>query len=328
MRTAAFRGLRPAPAAKAALATLAVVGAGAAATLAAGCGPNDLEPIREPPGFDAGLLPASVVDAATAQVSVDAGGACKRGLATNDGPGAVFAASATAPGIAWWYDWAAQSPGADARLEFVPMIWGGGSLTQALPAGARYLLGFNEPDFKSQSNLTAQQAASDWPTVEAKAKAAGVPVVSPSVNFCGSAAASSQCSDPTATDPYTYLKEFFTACSGCSVDYIAVHAYPCDVPSLRDYLEGNLDSGGALEGFAQFGKPLWITELACDASHSVADQKAYMTAAVPYLEGNTSVFRYAWFNADPIANARLTNADGSLTDLGVTYVGLASTGCP
>ena len=39
-------------------------------------------------------------------------------------------------------------------------------------------------------------------------------------------------------------------------------------------------------------------------------------------ESNPNVMRYAWFNATPIASARLTNADGSLTDLGTTYVGL------
>ncbi|HEX3771231.1 MAG TPA: glycoside hydrolase family protein [Polyangiaceae bacterium] len=297
-------------------ATLGLV-LGAGAVLAA-CGTNELEPIRPGPTVDAGGSSMGTRDAAAVTQS------CKRGVAMNDGPGAAFAASASAPGVAWFYDWAAQSPGDEnPRVEFVPMIWGGGSLTQAVPAGARYLLGFNEPDFKSQSNLTAQQAASDWPAVQAKARAAGVPLVSPSVNFCGA----TQCSDPTATDPYTYLEEFFADCAGCEVDYIGVHAYQCDVPSLEGYLDGNTDAGGTLEGFAQFGKPLWITELACDSTHSVADQKAYMQAAVPYLEGNARVFRYAWFNADPIPNAELTNGDGSLTDLGTTYVGLAAT-CP
>jgi hypothetical protein len=291
---------------------------------AAGCGTNDLEPILAPAAVEAG---ADVVMDAGA-TPAEAGGplaACKRGVATNTGPGAPFApsgASPSSPGIAWFTNWAAQSPGGDPRIEFVPMIWGGGSLTQTVPTGARYLLGFNEPDFKSQSNLTPQQAASDWPAVEAKARAAGVPLVSPSVNFCGT-----ECSDPTATDPYTYLQAFFAACTDCTVDYIGVHAYPCDLPSMRDYLEGNTGNGGTLEGFTQFGKPLWITEMACDSSHSVADQKAYMQAVVPYLEGNAQVFRYAWFNADPIPNAELTNGDGSLTDLGTTYVGLASA-CP
>jgi hypothetical protein len=244
----------------------------------------------------------------------------------NAGPGAPFAAAASSPGIAWWYNWASQSPGADPRIEFVPMLWGGGSLGQTIPAGSKYVLGFNDPNFNTQANLTPQQAAADWPTVEARAASAGVPIVSPGVKFCGSATDSSQCTVGAITDPYTYLQAFFAACTGCKVDYVAVHAYECDLPSLRDYIEGNLDAGGSLQGFLQFGRPIWVTELACDATHSVADQKAFMQAAVPYLEGNPNVARYAWFSAGPIPNAELANADGSLTDLGQTYVSLPG-GC-
>jgi len=47
-----------------------------------------------------------------------------------------------------------------------------------------------------------------------------------------------------------------------------------------------------------------------------------MQSAVPYLESSPKVFRYSWFSATNIPNALLANADGSLTDLGKTYVGL------
>src|SRR6185295_15173579 len=102
----------------------------------------------------------------------------------------------------------------------------------------------------AQSNLTAAAAAGYWPTLEAKARAAGIPLVSPGMNFCGPAA------DCNGTSPYQYLKDFFAACAGCQVDYVAVHWYNCDLPSLRDYLE----PGGNLEGFEQYGKPIWFTD--------------------------------------------------------------------
>jgi hypothetical protein len=298
-------------------------------TALAACGANDLQPIHDPPRSDAAVeapdeREAAPQDAAPMDAGLprgDGGGSlCKRGIASNAGPSAAFAPSSTSQGISWWYNWAAASPGGDARIEFVPMLWGGGSLNESVPGGSRYLLGFNEPNFKTQANLTAAQAAADWPRVEAKA--GGLPIVSPGVNFCGSASDTSQCSDPAVTDPYTYLKDFFAACRGCRVDYIAVHAYDCDLPALRAYLEGNTDAGGTLQGFGQFGKPIWLTEFSCDASRSIADQKAYMQAAVPYLEGQPDVFRYAWFSAKPIPNAELTNSDGTLTDLGMTYVAL------
>src|SRR5258708_5458428 len=147
-------------------------------------------------------------------------------------PYAALAPTPSSPGVSWWYDWGSQGSGAPAAIEFVPMIWGTKSLNDSLPAGANYVLGFNEPNFKQQSNLTPAQAAAAWPTVEAKAKAAGIPLVSPAVNFCGSPSDPSQCSDPSITDPYTWLKDFFAACSGCEVDYVAVHWYNCDLPSL------------------------------------------------------------------------------------------------
>jgi hypothetical protein len=269
---------------------------------------------------DAGAQDAGVQDAGGA----DGGAArCKRGIAANAAPTAPFAPTGTT-GIAWWYNWSSQQTGGDPRIEFVPMLWGGGSLGASIPAGTRNLLGFNEPNFKAQANLTSAQAAADWPQVEAKA-GSGVSIVGPGVNFCGSASNPSQCTDPAVTDPYTYLKDFFAACPGCRVDYVAVHWYNCDLPSLRAYIEGNTDAGGGLQGFVQFGNPIWVTEFACDGSHTVADQTAYMQAAVPYLENNPHVARYAWFSASNIPNALLANANGSLTALGSTYVGLPET---
>lgn len=229
---------------------------------------------------------------------------CKRGIAANVAPGPAFS-----PRIAWWYDWAMTGAGS---VEFVPMMWGKDSVSTSVPASSHYLLTFNEPNFQAQSNLTPQAAAALWPDVEAKAKAAGVPLVSPAMNFCGPASACN------GTDPYQYLKAFFQACSGCEVDYVAVHWYNCDLPSLKDYLE----PGGSLEGFEQFGVPIWLTEFSCNGDASAAEQEAYMRAAVPYLEANPHVLRYSWFSADPIPNAKLVAADGSPTALGQVYLGL------
>jgi len=134
-------------------------------------------------------------------------------------------------------------------------------------------------------------------------------------------------SDPTVTDPYTYLADFFKACPGCQVDAIAVHWYNCDLPSLQAYLEGNVDAGGTLQGFVQFGRPIWLTEFCCDPTHSEMDQEAYMKAAIPYLEGNPSVARYSWFSSSNIPSALVMNPDGSLTPLGTTYAGLPQQ-CP
>jgi hypothetical protein len=282
-----------------------------------GCGPVDLVPIRAAPASDAGGS-----DALAPPIDAGVAMSCKRGLAANAAPTAALAPSAGSPGVVWWYNWTTVSPGGGPGVEYVPMIWGGGSLTQAIPAGSRYLLGFNDPNVKSQANLTVAQAAADWPAVEALGRPAGIPLVSPGVGYCVQGADTSQCADPAIPDPYTYLSDFFAACAGCRVDYVALHAHLCDLASLRAFIEGNGQSDGGSPGFLEFGKPLWVTELACDATHSVAEQKAFMEAAVPYLEANPNVARYAWFSAAPIPNAMLTSADGSVTDLGATYAAL------
>jgi Glycosyl hydrolase catalytic core len=303
----------------------------ASAIASGACGSTDLQPIHDP-GSDAALASAGD-DAVTAARDAAAPGAgrCKRGMAANDAPSAVLEPTDSSAGLSWWYNWTNQPPAGGAPIEFVPMLWGGGSLGASIPAGSKYLLGFNEPNFNSQANLTTHQAASDWPSVEAKAAPLGLAIVAPGVNFCGttgdaSPSDSSQCTEPTVTDPYTYIRDFLAACSGCKVDYIAAHWFNCDLPSLRAYLDGDGTDGG-LQGFAQFGKPIWLTEFSCDPSHTAAEQKAYMQAAVPYLESNANVMRYAWFNAKNIPSAQLTNSDGSLTALGTTYVGLAQN-CP
>ena len=149
-------------------------------------------------------------------------------------------------------------------------------------------------------------AAALWPKVQSFAQSKGLKIVSPAVNYCGGS-----CNE---TDPYVWLSDFFAACQGCEVDYVAVHWYSCTLGALTGYVQ---------KFETEFNKQIWLTEFSCDSSHSVADNKAYMQAAVPYLEANPHVFRYAWFNASPIPNAALTSADGGLTDLGTTYVSLA-----
>jgi hypothetical protein len=232
----------------------------------------------------------------------------KRGIATNTAPGAAFF-----PAVSWWYDWSLQPSGGNTGIEFVPMVWGASTVNGAIPTGSKFLLGFNEPNFMSQANLTPAQAAADWAALQANATGAALSIVGPGMNFCGPAASCN------GTDPYQYLTTFFSDCGGCEVDYVAAHWYNCDLPSLQDYLE----PGGSLAGYEQFGKPIWLTEFSCDTTATEAQQEAYMRAAIPYLESNPHVFRYSWFSASPIPNAQLVNSDGSPTALGQVYISLS-----
>ncbi len=219
------------------------------------------------------------------------------------------------PSVRWWYNWSTHPDAplaGDTSAEFVPMVWGGSfdvsKVIAEIPAGARYLLTFNEPNFGSQANLTAAQAAALWPKIEQIADARGLQIVSPAVNYCRGS-----CNE---TDPIKYLKAFLDACKGCRVDYLAVHWYACDGSALTWYL------GQA----KKYGKPLWLTEFACGDDKSkttLAGQEAYMSAAVALLEADPHVFRYAWFGAGGagIPNVALTSSGGR-TALGDEYASL------
>jgi hypothetical protein len=122
----------------------------------------------------------------------------KRGLAYDIK--SVADLNVLAPGLSWWYNW---SPAPNAAvvstypglgLDFVPMQWNkdldGGAVTAdklaaKVPAGAKYLLGFNEPNFRYQANLTPTQAAALWPVLQDVAKRKNLKLVSPAVNYCG-----------------------------------------------------------------------------------------------------------------------------------------------
>jgi len=238
---------------------------------------------------------------------------CKRGIAY---AGKRLEAAPLSKGLAWWYNWSAGADASPASVAFVPMVRAEADIAEAdkvVSASAAYLLGFNEPNFFSQANLSASAAAMLWPQLEKIADPRQLALVSPAVNFCGDdKAKTGPCHD---TNPVHYLTDFFAACSSCRVDYVAVHWYNCDTDSLQSYLGQ----------FKQFGRPIWLTEFACayGGDRSVAGQEKYMRAALPVLEADPDVFRYAWFSASPIPEAQLIDPSGGLTHLGEVYVSLA-----
>jgi Glycosyl hydrolase catalytic core/F5/8 type C domain len=236
---------------------------------------------------------------------------------------------ALSKGMSWWYNWSptpeagAASVYTSVGVSFVPMVWGGtpnaDQLAASIPAGAQYLLGFNEPNFRSQANMTPSQAAARWPILEDVARRRNLKLVSPAVNYCGDCVSEG---GVTFSDPVTYLDAFFAACTNCKVDYIAVHWYACDLSALQWYIGR----------FKKYNKPIWLTEFACgDMPHdqiTLAVQKKYMTDAVNYLENEPAVFRYAWFSGrnNEIPNINLLGASGQLTELGQLYVSLPAAG--
>lgn len=246
---------------------------------------------------------------------------CKRGIAYGHHSVADFAA--LQPAIAWWYNWAylpdeALRDGSyRARgVEYAPMVWGGDfdatRMIEAIPEGATTLLGFNEPNFGEQADLSAAEAAALWPEVERIADARGLTLVSPAVNYCGG-----DCQD---TDPFRYLETFFAACPDCRVDRVAFHVYVGCHPDGDDQARWLIDHVRQYE--ARFSQPLWLTEFACTDAASFDEQIAFLQDAVAFLESDPRIERYAWFSGrfEGIPFVDLLGADGALTPLGQAYV--------
>lgn len=109
-----------------------------------------------------------------------------------------------------------------------------------IPKTSRYLLGFNEPNFQEQANLTPRAAAVGWRHVEWVADKRGLKLVGPATNFCDptpGAEHAGACIGPVdghAMLGLAWLERFYDECSkdgaakrDCRIDHQAVHAYSC-----------------------------------------------------------------------------------------------------
>jgi hypothetical protein len=227
--------------------------------------------------------------------------------------------------LSWWYNWSHLPETAVAGvygqydMDFVPMAWNGKYNTATLRSfysshpEARYLLGFNEPNFLEQANMTPSEAAAAWPGLEAIADEFGLELVGPAVNWCGSCVSEG---GVTFTNPYAYLDAFFEACADCRVDYIAVHNYMCYAGALGEYLDG----------FRKYGKKIWLTEFACwDQQNITLDmQKNLVIGTLDLLDNDTLIFRYSWFtgrSGEGTPHIDLFGSQpGELSELGELYV--------
>jgi hypothetical protein len=247
----------------------------------------------------------------------------KRGIAYGNHSEADIAVISN--GISWWYNWYYQPESTIANvyqnygMDFVPMAWGrtfneaGLRAFYASHPNAKYLLGFNEPNFISQANLKPTEAAALWPKLEKIAKDYGLKIVGPAVNYSGDGVTEN---GVTYSNPIAYLDAFFAACPNCQVDYIAVHNYMCYSGALSDYINQ----------FKKYNKPIWLTEFACwdQATITLSMQKGLMMGAIDYLENEPMVFRYSWFTGS--RNGAFPYIDlfeptsGKLTELGQLYL--------
>lgn len=225
--------------------------------------------------------------------------------------------------LEWYYNWGRQGSTATfwpytPDAPHIPMIWGRGSLDAgavqdilALDPQPTEVLGFNEPDHHSQSNMTPRQAADRWPELHALNMRLGSPgVVSPNA---------------------TWLDEFMEIANAeaLRVDFLAVHSYTN--PDSANFL-GKLDSL-----YARWKRPVWVTEYAvADWSASTSGPKStkytraqvnqFMVETVAGMRARPWIERFAWKTRDysdpQMWFSSLWEDGGKLTSTGETYASL------
>jgi hypothetical protein len=199
----------------------------------------------------------------------------------------------------WYYNWAPESGQIKqpAGVEFVPMVWGAKSVTAETLSRARgqghTLLGFNEPDFASQANMSVTQALDLWPQLMAAGMRLGSPA--PATH---------------APDPDGWLDRFMAgaAARGYRVDFVALHWYGADFSArATDQLRAYLDAT-----YQRYHKPIWLTEYALIefgatvTYPSQAQQADFVRASTAMLERLPYVERYAWFALPASSNGDST----------------------
>ncbi|WP_192954649.1 glycosyl hydrolase [Gallaecimonas mangrovi] len=233
--------------------------------------------------------------------------------------------------IAWWYNWAVTpTPDtAESDIEYVPMVWGchfdEKRLRQYLSSHpkVKYLLGFNEPNFKHQANISPQKAAENWRKLQAIADEFHLKTVAPAVNFSPDRMAIA--GKGKTGDPFDYLDAFFKACQGCRIDYVAVHSYMDSPRAFKRYVS---------RFYQRYHKPVWVTEWDYQSRHHKAtlnQQLDYLAETVHWLEHQPFVYRYAWFvgrskhGANKAPFIDLLGAPGQWSLLGKLYGDIPAT---
>jgi len=255
-------------------------------------------------------------DSAPTEVSTAKRGACQ---STNSSD---FAPRLVQLKANWYYTWGLEPSQEVDGVEFVPMFWGANNVTadncrkvnELFEQGKiYYVLGFNEPDLKEESNLSVAAALEKWEflcnNLDPRIK-----LVSPAPSY------------PTRA----WLDDFMAGVKekGLRCDYVAVHMYAgIGTTNYQSVIK---------DVYNKYGKKVWITEFAPRDdnaknagynSYTISRVLSQMQVLLPAYEQMNEVFRYSWFGCASstmigLITSRFFGDDGNITDLGTYYAGL------
>lgn len=250
----------------------------------------------------------------------------KRGIAY--GKNSTADLLALKPGISWWYNWGSLPENdtnanyASIGVEYVPMAWNAVSdadvqaFINRIKPGAKYLLAFNEPNFKDGARYTPQEAVNAWANIEKIAAAKNLEIVSASPAYNGPDNYGGY------TSPIDWHDQFFLLCPNCKVDYIAFHTYD--------------SSSGAVIGVTgllkKYNRPVWVTEFANRVIQTADQKTTFMKEILTSFENDPDIYRYSWFTGrvdptwtDMLEGQLLAPESGVLKPIGTAYINVPYT---
>jgi len=218
----------------------------------------------------------------------------------------------------WFYDWGALDV-STTNTEFVPMAWNITLANNFLNLNTypnstdiNTLLAFNEPDGTGQANIPDVNVALP---VYKNLLRTGYRMGSPA----------------TKEENWNrWLSDFTTIAEAddARIDFVAIHWYDWgnwsssngDVNPTPQQLLTRLNNY-INNVYNRYGKPIWITEFNANVNRPAPVQDAFMRLALPSLDANPKVERYAYFFETTFPAV----VNGTLTALGQTYKDHVST---
>ncbi|MCR5736957.1 MAG: fibronectin type III domain-containing protein [Eubacterium sp.] len=238
--------------------------------------------------------------------------------------------------VSWYYNWSTDpiNSEVDAGVDHVPMMWGGGEdnieAMKTFTTDSDYILGFNEPDIKSQANMEFWDGVKVWNDYIRPLN--NIRKVSPAPAL------------PNGTSgwlkrfmfgDYICLNNFLNDGSwGLYKDYedeasktwIAGVNEDVDAVVLH-YYQGWIDLNGLINAvntlWDTYHKPVWVTEVSVagmkgesnDFSYEIPERREQMAefvkGMVNALEGLPYVERYCWFSYNVQSANELDGITGS-----------------
>ncbi|KAF2173428.1 glycoside hydrolase family 128 protein [Zasmidium cellare ATCC 36951] len=208
----------------------------------------------------------------------------KRGLAYNDA--SLLDCFSGSEQISWAYNWESSAKGLNG-FTYIPTLWGTSptycdswseNAKSAISSGSTHLFSFNEPDISSQANLSPADAATGYKT--------HMNPFAGQAKLCAPAVTNGPASENMGL---TWLKQFLSACTDCTIDCLNIHWY--DSATNIDYFKQHVTDAISLAG----GKPVYISEIGATGSNDQIN--SFLEEVMPWMDSNDGVAGYAYYMA-------------------------------